>query len=327
MYNPININYSNGWFLLMNGINSFIKINERSTLPELDIFLSTDGNYIPYCGVCIYSIHHNNKSKDLRFHILTKHVSADDISKIEEIGAQVFVYDIDDSYFLELKTSERFPISIYYRVIAPRIVSSESSKILYLDCDILCDGDISNLINLDMGEKIMAAAFEDDIKDVDENLFKKLNSKKYFNSGVLLIDNKKWISNNVEKKFMDELSTGDYCYPDQDSLNVIFDGDVFPLSNDFNFIPKNSGSVKKNKPVLIHYAGSTKPWSKAAMPSYHVNLYKKYFQSSPWRYTPYKEPSNDREYIKYGVCLLMRFSLLKGTLFLCRGFYKTLRRK
>lgn len=314
-----------GGVSLMNELNGVVKINERNTKPELDIFLSTDNNYIPYCGVCIYSIHENNKDKDLRFHILTNNVSSDNLSKIKEVGAQVFVYDIDKSYFSALKETERFPLSIYYRVIAPRIVSGDVSKILYLDCDILCDGDLSKLILLNMRGKIIAATFEMDTKDVDRSVFDKLKSRMYFNSGVLLIDNDKWVSNNIERLFMEELSNGDYCYPDQDSLNIIFDGDVLPLDDEFNFIPKNNVGDKSKRPIFIHYAGSTKPWSKAAIPNSYVNMYKRYYQSSPWANTPYKEPSSDRELVKYGICLLMSFSFLKAAPFLFRGLFGMLR--
>ena len=50
-------------------------------------------------------------------------------------------------------------------------------------------------------------------------------------------------------------------YPDQDFINLIFKDDIKIISNKYNLVIKDVRFNKlKEKPLIIHYAGSFKPW-------------------------------------------------------------------
>jgi len=101
--------------------------------------------------------------------------------------------------------------------------------LFYLDCDIVCNGDISSLLTIDMDDYTIAAVHD---KGMNKDYMRYLglrDDKRYFNSGVMLINTQAWVKNNVMKKFFDIIQLRKYKYPDQDCLNIILDQEVFFL--------------------------------------------------------------------------------------------------
>ena len=65
----------------------------------------------------------------------------------------------------------------------------------------------------------------------------KLKSANYFNAGVMIIDKKRWIKKNIGKKLVKITSERhqDLEFWDQDSLNILFDGNFCHMSKFLNF--------------------------------------------------------------------------------------------
>lgn len=293
----------------------------------IDILLTADKQYLPYCGVCIYSIINNNKDLKINFHIITQAMV--DRAFTEQPGSNVSltVYLIDDASLAGLQTHDFFPVSIYYRILAPEILGHEAKRILYLDCDILCDGDITALITLDMGTNIVAA-----VKDagINEAYLTQLNLKKgeYFNSGVMLINTALWLDKGITTTFFEKINSKKYLYPDQDCLNEILKGETLSLDNAYNYIPKNRSTTKK--PVFIHYAGQTKPWSISIDESGYNKKYLDLYRNTPWKSLPLLPPKKPFEAYHYSRKLLSQKKLLQSLYWFTQAMYgmalKTLKR-
>ena len=155
-----------------------------------------------------------------------------------------------------------------------------------------------------------------------EELKMNLDSE-YFNSGVMLINNKLCKTDNIMKKVIDFIDENHeiIMFPDQDGLNAIVNGNWQKIPLKFNqlaviYEKKNNVLLDsfsqieieeaKTNPIIIHYTGSDKPWHLGNKHPYK-NLYWKYLKT-----TPFKQyiPSNIsfKNFIKF---LLTRNQVIK----------------
>ena len=77
----------------------------------------------------------------------------------------------------------------FARYFIPDFVTED--KVLYLDSDLIVTGDLTDLFELDLGENYLAAA---------RSCF---GAGLGFNAGVLLINNKKWRSENIRQQLIE----------------------------------------------------------------------------------------------------------------------------
>jgi len=95
-----------------------------------------------------------------------------------------------------------------------------------------------------------------------------MESRDYFNAGVLFINYKKWIDEDHGNKirlYLDNFDLNNINNDDQDILNSYVDGDFLKLDRWFNYplIEEHFENDKKeifNNALLVHYLGSKKPW-------------------------------------------------------------------
>ncbi len=155
---------------------------------------------------------------------------------------------------------------IFYRLFAHRIFKN-LDKILYLDSDTIIQTDLTNLYNTDVRDYAMGA-----IRDMAPihnpkeksgqyvlNFKQKyLKNDLYVNSGVLLLNM------NYMRIHGDELLAVKIplTYPDQDILNVAFDGKILELPLRYNCVPDMGVDIKfpkseylyvKNKIEIAHF--------------------------------------------------------------------------
>ncbi|HGY6813053.1 TPA: lipopolysaccharide 1,2-glucosyltransferase RfaJ, partial [Escherichia coli] len=118
--------------------------------------------------------------------------------------------------------------AMYFRLFAFQLLGLTLDRLLYLDADVVCKGDISQLLHLDLNGAVAAV-----VKDVDpmqEKAASRLSDPEllgqYFNSGVVYLDLKKWANAKLTEKALSILMSKDnvYKYPDQDVMNVLLKG-------------------------------------------------------------------------------------------------------
>ncbi len=101
--------------------------------------------------------------------------------------------------------------------------------------------------------------------------------KPYLNSGVLLINNKKWKEQNIKELLLEKTNLlSNVFYGDQDIFNIIFKGKWKKLNKIYNyqtgarfaFYEKNLDEqaqeaeklAEGEQPIIIHYTSQYKPW-------------------------------------------------------------------
>ena len=96
------------------------------------------------------------------------------------------------------------------------MISDVPDKIIYLDTDTVCKGDIKELYEIDVNEYEFGAAL-----DYLGRFFMRYKAKKYTNSGVLLLNMKMIRKTGLFKKCRDLCQNKKLGFPDQDALNML----------------------------------------------------------------------------------------------------------
>ncbi len=238
---------------------------------RIPIFFSTDDNYAPYLDVAVASLIDNaSKAHKYRIVVLNTGLKPESIEMVKQNERDGFDIDfIDISKELEgirnsFKDVYHFSVAAYYRLFIASLFP-EYNKILYLDCDLVILGDVSELYGTDLGENILAACPEAFVQNTPE--FRRyaevalgLNPDDYINTGVLLIDLNAFRKYEIEKKFVKLITDYDFDLldPDQAYINYLCRGKILVLPNGWN---KEPMPIKcEGKKNIVHFALYKKPW-------------------------------------------------------------------
>ena len=254
---------------------------------EIPVVFSVDGDYIAPLGAALVSILANKQSGyKIIFFILSNHISEDDKRKLMQMTnrpeASLQFLSINKDAFKYFPEKKHLKESAYYRLLAPLLVNFP--KIIYLDCDLIVRCDLRELYNLDLQGKVVGAVRERTGDQIRENYFRKID--KYFNSGVLVIDAKKWRSKKIWERAQEFINSNHdkIKHADQDVLNHLLENEWLEISKFFNF--QLDRYEKKDKYIIVdikimHFVGESKPWHYL-----YRNGYQKYFleylKASPW---------------------------------------------
>lgn len=284
------------------------------------IVFACDDNYAGYTSVAIRSIIENSKeNRDLDFYIFDSGISEQSkksINKLKSKRVNIFFVEIDKDIFKNFPlTIEYISIATYFRLKLPSILS-HLSKVIYLDVDILVNGEIFELFDVDLKGKSIGAVADPLLNHETSHLsnigFKNPCSS-YFNAGVLLIDLEKLRKINFEnkvdeylKKYKDKIK-----FQDQDILNVVLENDVNFISPKFNYMPahrlllksKNKNRLTlyphsleiiknaKNDAIVFHYCGKEKPWMYSCRHA-GCRMFKHYQNGTDWKGRQYTDIKN-----------------------------------
>lgn len=257
----------------------------------IPIFLSSDNNYAPYIATTIASIC-DNTAAFCEFYILDGGIKTDNKTKIKTLMEQYNNFSIEyinidtEKYFKNFVTNSYITLPTYYRFIIPQL-KLNLERILYLDVDIIVKGDIQELFNTNLDNKVLGA-----IKDLGDSYYiKRLKfnveidpSHTYFNAGVLLIDCKKWREQNISEKLFntEKKYRGKLLCNDQDVLNKVFENNYKMLLEKFNAL------TLKGDTVIRHYYSKPKPWEikqdikNSSQLLQDVDLFWYYVQKTPY---------------------------------------------
>ena len=272
-------------------------------MEKYSVVFATDENYIQHLSVALASLLINNDDSKFDIYIVCSGMSEENFEKLQSIGNkyQTILKQIvvNDEVFDTLVTNHHFTKANYYRLLIPNFIQED--KVLYLDADIVVNGSVKNLFSIDFEGKYIAAVLNPGFHRHRE--LKMSLDAEYFNSGVMLINNKLWKTNSITDKvikFVDD-NQSVIQFVDQCGLNAIINGNWINLPLKFNqqavifgddFKEKyncfSNDELKeaKENPVIIHYTGSSKPWHFRNNHQYK-NLYWKYLKMTPFkRYIP-----------------------------------------
>ncbi len=142
-----------------------------------------------------------------------------------------------------VRSTEYISFASYLRLFAPSVLKGEYRRLLYLDADVFYQrGDLSKLLEIDLEPHALGAVRDmSQLRDPNRRhrdfAAMGLGYCKYFNSGVLLIDVRRFCAEGIAERaidlavrYADELTTND-----QSILNATLFGQWAELSPVWNF--------------------------------------------------------------------------------------------
>ena len=245
---------------------------------RLNVVFATDENYLQHCTVALTSLIHNNKKILGRIFIINEFKCTKQLDEIitfyaANYGVYIESIKIDGAVFDTFKVLTHVSKAAYFRLILDSVIPVDISEVLYLDCDVVINGDISDLLKLDFTFNHIPFQLyavdhefeETNIQDIksggNDNTF--IDYRDYFNSGVLFLNLNEMRKLNsseslifIAQKFRHILSL-----EDQDVLNIHFYKKWGRLDYTYNaWRWVNSGYSLQNTPKIIHFSAKNKPW-------------------------------------------------------------------
>ena len=197
----------------------------------IHIACNIDANFTQHCAVTLVSLFENNKTADICVHIVAPGLPEKDQNILKSLAASYgnevcFYFPSPEllANFSIRKFGKRISMATYYRCMFSAILPATVDKVLYLDCDIVILGDISEFWNTDLTDYAVGCVEDIGYDDMERYETLKYDSKySYFNAGVLLINLKYWREHKVDEQCVKYF----LAYPerirynDQDLLNAL----------------------------------------------------------------------------------------------------------
>lgn len=244
----------------------------------IDIIFSCDKNGMIGIKPLINSIMKHTKT-NINFHLLTNDkISAENLDikdlKIKEFIVPDFLKENiriarnNPDYVNRVKNYMNFA-RFYFASVFP-----ELDKIIYMDTDMICLGDINELYsmmdwdNYNFGACLLDepkwAGFSPNCDLIDQN-------EDNFNAGLFITSLNAWRREGIEEQFLDwmlkhkESKDGLFKYGTQPLMNLVFYKKFYKFPIEWNYYKigyyeYTDDYVKSLK--LLHYAGGNKPWDR-----------------------------------------------------------------
>ncbi len=252
---------------------------------RVNILFTLDEGYAAPLKVLLQSLCDVHEVGSFDFYIIHKELTGKTLQEIEELvneyGNRLHVYDVSEDIAKiqdTAKTTRHYTWEMYLWLFAPYLIK-KVDRILYLDPDIICMNDISELYTTELEEGWFAAAsydFKNNFIQVFNNLrLGNLTATKYYNTGVVLMDLAKLREETDQQVVIDTITKkkNRLVLPDQDIFNYLYEDRTKRVDwKIYNMDPRvfevlhillpdeyNHGWVRENI-TFIHYCADSKPW-------------------------------------------------------------------
>lgn len=276
----------------------------------MNILYQFNEKYVPYAGVSMASLLHNNEAAEsICIYILGENLAPESVNKlkilVESYNRSIVFIETDELIGLmkELNMpTYRGSYAANMRLFVEELVDGQD-RLLYLDADTIVVSDLGEMYNLPIKTVGMVYDTLGCAHKYEIGLGKEDG---YYNSGVILYDLKRWKDNQYTQKIVDHVMNvrSNYPSPDQDLLNVVLRGDITPLPISCNYQPhlrdypyemfmrsfnpepfygKQEVIEADKSPVIYHafrYIGEF-PWNKGNYHPFNVE-FDKYLAITPW---------------------------------------------
>ena len=241
----------------------------------MNVLFCFDKRYEQHFGVALTSLLFNNKTLCIQVYIITDVASQNLIKNLNQLkkNKQIegfHIYEVENKNFPKLKVSLHISEAAYYRLIVTNLLPDILDKILYLDSDLVVVSPLQELYETDINSYYLAA-YGSTSKTFQKRL--NLQNNLYFNSGVMLINLKKWREDKIGEKAIEFAKKNPEILKnwDQDALNKVIDGQLLVLERKWNSLidlgrekqmnyDKNNNNNFLKEANIIHFVGSSKPW-------------------------------------------------------------------
>ncbi len=276
---------------------NYLKLSEKEF--SIPIVFCADGKFKNFSIVTLISVIKNHPGYSFRFYLLSSSNENEWTEKVSRfVGSMTSTFSViqvNEKDFSAFPVLHHFSPANYFRILIPDLIPD--SRFIYLDSDIICNGSLLPLLDIDLSDQVLGAV-EDPIFKWKEELGMNRDAG-YFNSGVMLVNAETWKKQEIGKKAFDFINhhPEKIRFVDQCALNAVLNGNwkkLSPLYNQQSILFKDDFDLghtdwteeeiaeAKKSPVCIHFTGPSKPWHYSD-PHPMKSLYWKYQWDSPFR--------------------------------------------
>ena len=193
---------------------------------------------------------------------------------------------IDLNRFSDLPTAGHLLSSVYLRLLMGEALPAELSRVIYLDVDLLVEGDLAELWREEFGQAIVLA-----VRNYSRSIMRSYlplpgisasqrREGRYFNSGVMVVNLKRWREENIGQATLEYIREHKSAiqFGDQDGLNAVLFRKWEELDVSWNaqvdklLNPQQLGrgqmydEIRQRREELLHhpriqhFTGAKKPW-------------------------------------------------------------------
>jgi lipopolysaccharide biosynthesis glycosyltransferase len=269
------------------------------------IFVSNDA-YCPHLATTLMSVAASTPGP-VRVNIVTNDASDYSRRQVARAVPSMDLRWLDCGSMEDLPPSSGgiAPIS-YGRLFGPGQVGGDVDRLIYLDVDTLVRHDLAGLWASDLAGRPIAAVRDAwvtwvghptlGIPDYEALGFDP--RAPYFNSGVMVIDVRRWNDLEAERRCLEFLATQKRNrFADQDALNAVFYENWTPIPMRWNvfadprpprLIELETSTLEvieaQHDPAIVHFASGSKPWLQHPMSDLlFVDEWRTFATSGPFR--------------------------------------------
>ena len=251
---------------------------------KVEIAYISDSNYVLPTKVSITSLIKNSgEEHDYNIHVVGDGLKESEIKELEDLSSLKDNVKVDairaENNYGDLYKEHQHVSKAALLKFSLADIFNELDKILYLDGDTLILGDIAELFDIGITD-YYGAAVSDLPAVLDQKCNERIGHKRYFNSGVMLLNLTKWRNEKIKVKLEKEKEMDKWgLFVDQDALNIVIGEKMHYLPLKYNCIfcgTKNKPTkivadlfgitIEETKrqicsPVILHLADKKKPWN------------------------------------------------------------------
>lgn len=234
----------------------------------MNIIFAASDKFVKPAMVMIDSLIKNNPGNHNFFFMYnsTKEINRNKIKKIILKNHSKYneIY-MNKEKFARFPIYKRFGYELYFRLLMPYLLPNSINRVLCIDCDIVVNGSIESIYNLDFKDNYLIAAPSPN----EENNRLINNTCQYVGGGVVIYNVKKIKSDFSVEKIIDGFISNyeKFPYLDQDFLNVFYNGRILKVDIKYNFIIYRNLKISSDsyneisRNIILHFPGRIKPWN------------------------------------------------------------------
>ena len=245
----------------------------------MNILVTLNSGYIPPLKVMLASLLRHNQGWRVNVYVLHHSLTEADILAVQAVLGQRGLAEsiwVEDDLLRDAPVTDRYPREMYYRIFAARYLPEHLERVLYLDPDLVVNGSLDELYQLDLGDYYFAAAshVKGSMQKINEVRLEMEEPGPYINSGVMLMNLAllrreqdyaavfRYIESHRKVLFL----------PDQDLISGLYSGRILAIDpyrynmteRLFVLRPESDAWLDlewvQENAVIIHYCGRNKPW-------------------------------------------------------------------
>lgn len=283
------------------------------------VVFNSDERFASVFATSVVSLFESNRDADaITVYLIENGVSEESKVKFmkiaEEYNRQIIILpmpDLEKLAGVKIVIPKYNRMATYGRLFIASCLPGNIDKVIYADCDTIFVDSIAGLWEIDITDYQLGM-----VNDAQSGGHRKILGIPaegiYYNSGIMLVNLKRWRKEGLEKRFVDYIrSRGGYVpIPDQGVLNAVCDGSILCLPLRYNafsilyamdyetvmkvrrpqtFYSKEETEAALRDPAIVHFVTNVfmpiRPWIKGC-PHPYAAKYLEYRNMTPWKDEP-----------------------------------------